>query len=383
MADEKVRGLLAELGFDFDPSGAEKFKKTFDDLKKQLKSANKDFDAFTFKGFFRNLNKQKKKENFKGFFEGLEQEFKKQSKILSRSMKANLALVAIEVGRMAKDVLGQTFRAFATKEEAEFLIKAKIGEEGLENIKKSIAGIKPEAKGMIKEIDVLNASYQALLTSGKKGVSLVLGNIERIAMSAVQTQTSFEDVASRIIQFYLQGGIENLKNLGFTPEQVQEMQKRGFDKLTTDKTMMDARGRFLQEGLPKLQTEKFFKEYKGTLSGLGTQLGTEWDKALQLGGEKVLKPVFKDLLFIRDKGFIDYFNMVNRRNYEAYMGGEKQQQKPTIGTQNNNFNIQSTEPEKVRQEVQDFLNGQFQKTELEVRREKTPESPADDFELLE
>jgi hypothetical protein len=361
MADEKVRGLLAELGFDFDPSGAEKFKKTFDDLKKQLKSANKDFDAFTFEKFFNSLNR----------------DFRSRSKILSTTMKANLALVAIEVGRMAKDVLGQTFRAFATKEEAEFLIQTKIGEEGLENIKKSISGIKPEAKGMIKEIDILNASYQALLTSGEKGVSLVLGNIERIAMSAVQTQTSFGDVASRIIQFYLQGGIENLKNLGFTPEQVQEMQKRGFDKLTTDKTMMSARGQFLQEGLPKLQTEKFFKEYGGTLSGLGTQVGTEYDKALQLAGEEVLKPVIKEIFSLRDMGVIDYFKMVNKRNYEIWK--QQQQQKPAIGTQNNTININSTEPEKVRQELQDYLNGEYQKTQLDSENETVPLSRNDSF----
>ena len=74
MADEPVRSLLAELKFNFDPTGADRFKNTFNDIKLTLKGAEGDFE----------------KVNFQKFFDNMEENFKKSSKPAEKNLKLQI-----------------------------------------------------------------------------------------------------------------------------------------------------------------------------------------------------------------------------------------------------------------------------------------------------
>jgi len=332
MADEPVRSLLAQLGFDFDPTGADRFKSKFNDLKITMKNAKGDFEDVNLDSFFKSMNDS----------------FKKNEGATRKLWKLSLFRLGADVARWAMKATGKAFKVFATIDEAKSALefRKEIGTSGLKKIEDAISKLPQPIKDLTTDLDLLNSVFDSMTKTSDLGY--VLSQLERMAALGLATRQSTQGASSAFMDFIKTGAMGGLTDLGLTTAQeADEYARTKFSSMMAEVTPAQ-RMMFAQTLMPRLDSRlaKSTERISNSASGLFKRASSESENLSSSFGENIVAPVLKNYIF----PLVDAIKDQTNRWEKQYGGGG-------IVNQTNTININGAQdPVVIGKAVNDVLS---------------------------
>lgn len=197
---DSIRSLTVKLGYDVDTTGANIFKGSFKNLKRELNRA-----AGT--GGFE-----------KAFLANLARSGERIKKRSSRIFAGIAVAIAVAFAAATK-----AFTGFATKEQAEISLERRVGKTGLEKAKESAEATQKATGKIVKDVELLNAIAQGFDLTGDLDFILKILPVA-VKESKILGKSLSETMA--ILVGAAKGNLEAAIPLGFSTAQLEQAKER-------------------------------------------------------------------------------------------------------------------------------------------------------------